>query len=93
MTARAFVRMAHARVPLTPLDEAWSVDGRVYARFDGGTRFLPVGTMSNAEEIPDSIVRLTVVASGSPDRVPVKVGQPVDVADAPQHLTNRGTVK
>ena len=60
------------RVPLTPLDAAWSLDGRVYATFaDSSLVDVFVGLLEPLEEYPHR-VEWRVLSSGDGYRVPVR---------------------
>ena len=69
MSQRSLVLLDDTRVPLTPLDDCWAEDGRVYVRFAGSNAPRSVGTLSNLSLT--GYVRLKILAS-APYEIPVE---------------------
>ena len=71
---RLFVYLQDGRVPLTPLDDCWACDGRVYVQFAQMSDQTPrlVGVLSDPARTGD--IKLKILAC-HPDTVPVEVAR------------------
>ena len=68
-----YINVDHAPLPITPIDKAWSEDGRVFVRYAecDDTRAHLVGTLADPRFMGKCDILVLATADGQ--RLPVKV--------------------